>query len=71
MNIGEQGVEQERSVQELNYGNVHQDANTTTEPTVPYKQSAPLEDAVTRTSDTRIIDVGPSATDITMRTRNG
>jgi hypothetical protein len=40
-------------------------------PTVPYEKPAPLVNAVTQTSNTQRVDVGPSAHDITMRTRNG
>lgn len=40
-------------------------------PTVPYFKPAPLADAVTNTSNTQRVDVGPTAGDITRRTRNG
>lgn len=70
MNIGEQGVEQDRAVQELNYNNVDR-FFATTKPMTPYDQPAALQDDVNRSSDTKNIDVGPSAMDITARTRNG
>ena len=49
------------------------DANITAsnKPTVPYDQPAHLENAVTDTSNTQLVDVGPTAHDITMRSRNG
>jgi len=72
MNIGDQGVEQERTVQELMYNNVSQHVQISTEePTVPYHKPTPIMDDVDRTSDTHNMDIGPSAHDITARTRNG
>lgn len=48
-----------------------EETTTTTMPTVPYKKSAPLADAIDKTNGTHRLDVGPSAHDITMRSRNG
>lgn len=70
MNIGEQGVEQDRTVNDVGFnGNFHVNTNPPTEfmPTVPYSGSSPLVNMVNESSDSQKIDVGPSAHDITVR----
>ena len=60
-----------RTVIELGFENVRGNVSSTNKATVPYDKPAPLNDAVTRTSNTQRVDVGPSAGDITRRSRNG
>jgi len=70
MNIGSQGIEQDRSCDVIGFNNVNEDVSKTGRAT-PQDMPAPLADAVVRTSNSQEIPLGPSAGDITMRTRNG
>lgn len=71
MNVGSQGIEMDRSCDEMGFDNVepHVRLATTEKPTVPYDEPTPMQDATIRTSNTQEIEVGPSASDITARTR--
>jgi hypothetical protein len=70
MNIGSQGIEQDRSCDMIGFDNVNEDVSKIGRD-VPQDMPAPLEDATIRTSNSQEISMGPSAGDITMRTRNG
>lgn len=68
MNIGSQGIEQNRSVNVVGFDSLFH-VNTspaTTKPTVPYDQSAPLTNEVNGSSNSQTIDIGPSAHDKTV-----
>lgn len=70
MNIGEQGIEQDRTINDVGFnGNFHITTNPDVErePTVPYNSSSPLVNMVNESSDSQRIDVGPSANDIVRR----
>ena len=70
MNVGEQGQESDRTMVELGFNNIGPYVGHNSEKsTVPYEKPAPLTDAVIMSSDTQKIELGPSAGDITMRTR--
>lgn len=61
-----------RTVDVRGFDNVDSEKiSSITKPTVPYFKPAPLMDAVTPTSNTQRVEVGPTAGDITRRHRNG
>lgn len=73
MNIGEQGVEQNRECIEVGFDNVSQYTSkaSVTETTVPYEAPKMMLHASVESSDTMKPDLGPTAHDITRSTRNG
>jgi hypothetical protein len=80
MNIGDQGVEQDRTYQEVGFSIDDRDVGPAQTAfhslgpdrgTLPGELPSPLLNAVTHTSDTQKPDLGPTAHDITRSTRNG
>lgn len=81
-NIGEQGIEMDRTIQDLGFDTLGDAADISTEETAyksvgnasdgnPQKVTAPLLNAVQDSANTQMPGLGQSAMDITMRTRNG
>lgn len=70
MNIGEQGIEQDRTINDVGFrGNFHITTNPDVEyeRTVPYNGPSQLVNKVDESSDSQQIDLGPSANDIVRR----
>lgn len=81
-NIGEQGVEMDRTIQDLGFDTLGDAADIRAEETAyksvgmaydgnPQKVTASLQNGVQDSANTQSTQFGPSAAEITARTRNG
>jgi len=83
MNIGSQGIEQERTCDNMGFDSVQahsagvNEAQTsyhsigTGRGDIPGEMASPLHNATVETNDSQKMSIGPSAGDIVARTRNG